>query len=1378
MLKRNKIKNRRGQIFIFSVILAVTGALISSYILLKYMYEPKNPDEFLGSYQSGIIDALADGDKTLLYVDQAAKMAVDSAFEEYINSNSPKRATSMDSSEEGITEEEISKQKNCGNYVYKLWNNEDTNCYPEDYNSKDFELSSLINNNLITFNYMKTDMKEPLYVNKILQQTIQYTYRYDPSVESTRIYGLTNDKYTIGIFRDEETKKNSEIQQYLDSKNTYSGNLIWPIKGDYPVISCFGFRGKVKAGAGIRASVNHGGIDIAAPLNTPVYAAAAGVIPVEPTFPAWGVVTIDHGNGLKTVYRHMNRVDVKQGDRVTQGQQIGLVGGRSGTKENIHNQNGDYNNYGPHLHFDLISSNIDPNTKYDGINAVVISRANERYVNPLCFMDPEEVSKIPIVTDSLACNSICYQEGDNFVFDKNRVKCTCSADDSFSKDSCAAKTDSDLEDSAPFKFCSVYKGVVANDVPCAKSSKADWEIVDVKLHSTSLKSDQTLKITMTIKNKGDVCVNVKQRIEFVTLDDSSDVTFIGEGGSTNVYKATDTVPYATSELSCTFTSDATLREEGEKAGKCILWSPNDNKPAKYTISTLSGVDYKDEVKEYKDNKFTFTVTKASTDSTNSGNNFVVSNIQLTPGEQATIDKTRENLEKLGVMDEISEQARDTGIPESIILATITLESVGENKEIDIPKTATSGNRAIGIKQVEGWQHYDKIASLCGKDYVAECEQYTKCDLTKAATETCSKDLADACKFTKFHDDPSCQIKVGVMILKKNFDSYGNNDAAYIKAVNSKRSDGTFICDNEEFRNKYLTYTEYQRALRAYNGFGCAPGLENYVERVMKYASGWGYRSEYVSIAKDEADKGILATYKIVPTFSVALDFDLTLFNKLRDFANQTILECGKENQDRKACVQKSITEFNDELSPLYGAKSTGVILSTTCDNSPKEAAIAKFVEELDNCAASSDTNCQCVITPSDEELEQAESIGEYTRFRYASEKGEKELYLDYNITKDNVLVSEKGYFTNSLYVKELPTYKDNEGNLIIGTTSSSKVCTPVKNRFRFCLKTNYKYTIYDPINENVESKSIVIPFALIIRNQIPPAPVTGISAENLEHAKDSVILKWDKNIETDVVKYNIYLANDKTVFERTTTNIKKSSVIIPLSSNENSYEEYKDINTINPTCKINTVDNVDYCTFEYTAKDKDDKDTIIELKSNVLYYLSQPKKFMYIINNTDTETIFTTGTETFIAITATDIDSNEISNADGSSYVLDQNLINITPQDNLEAGFTKIIKADVDEDNKILTVSWTPVTKYIDGTEITDTSNIVYSLYLFSSSSCSKDLYPVNQNNGLINKYTQSENMVDISNRMQGDYCIGISTNKTKEYPFVFLSSITIPEMP
>lgn len=74
----------------------------------------------------------------------------------------------------------------------------------------------------------------------------------------------------------------------------------------------------------------HYGFDIAAPIGTPIEAAGEGVVSLaEPDLHfEGGLVLIDHGQGLITMYLHMDRLDVTAGQHVRQGEIIGAVGAK------------------------------------------------------------------------------------------------------------------------------------------------------------------------------------------------------------------------------------------------------------------------------------------------------------------------------------------------------------------------------------------------------------------------------------------------------------------------------------------------------------------------------------------------------------------------------------------------------------------------------------------------------------------------------------------------------------------------------------------------------------------------------------------------------------------------------------------------------------------------------------------------------------------------------------------------------------------------------------------------------------------------------------------------------------------------------------------
>lgn len=72
----------------------------------------------------------------------------------------------------------------------------------------------------------------------------------------------------------------------------------------------------------------HYGVDIAAPVGTPVRAPAPGRVALaeKDLFYTGGTVMIDHGYGVTSVFSHLSRVDVSVGDEVAQGDLVGAIG--------------------------------------------------------------------------------------------------------------------------------------------------------------------------------------------------------------------------------------------------------------------------------------------------------------------------------------------------------------------------------------------------------------------------------------------------------------------------------------------------------------------------------------------------------------------------------------------------------------------------------------------------------------------------------------------------------------------------------------------------------------------------------------------------------------------------------------------------------------------------------------------------------------------------------------------------------------------------------------------------------------------------------------------------------------------------------------------
>lgn len=147
--------------------------------------------------------------------------------------------------------------------------------------------------------------------------------------------------------------KARQIMVTLDQMNTYriameKLPLAMPVTANFRYTSGFGRRwGRM-----------HEGIDMAGPVGTPIYTTGDGVVTFAGRMGAYGnLIKIRHELGTETRYAHLNRINVKVGQRVSAGERIGDMGntGRS---------------TGPHLHYEV--------------------RVNGRAVDPMSFIKAAE----------------------------------------------------------------------------------------------------------------------------------------------------------------------------------------------------------------------------------------------------------------------------------------------------------------------------------------------------------------------------------------------------------------------------------------------------------------------------------------------------------------------------------------------------------------------------------------------------------------------------------------------------------------------------------------------------------------------------------------------------------------------------------------------------------------------------------------------------------------------------------------------------------------------------------------------------------------------------------------------------------------------------
>ena len=131
----------------------------------------------------------------------------------------------------------------------------------------------------------------------------------------------------------------------ITPERLWRGRFIRPVGGEEPGLG-FGARRVING----QPRAPHTGVDYSAPTGAPVFAANAGQVALvaEYFFPG-RLVVLDHGLGLHTLYFHLDRVSVVEGQNVERGAIIGSVGATGRAT-------------GPHLHFgvQIGEARVDP----------------------------------------------------------------------------------------------------------------------------------------------------------------------------------------------------------------------------------------------------------------------------------------------------------------------------------------------------------------------------------------------------------------------------------------------------------------------------------------------------------------------------------------------------------------------------------------------------------------------------------------------------------------------------------------------------------------------------------------------------------------------------------------------------------------------------------------------------------------------------------------------------------------------------------------------------------------------------------------------------------------------------------------------------------
>lgn len=167
--------------------------------------------------------------------------------------------------------------------------------------------------------------------------------------EIQRVEGVPQETVEPNPEQDARIKREAELvaaARKADLPLDFSTQKFrWPLVG--PISGVYGSQ-RVYNGI---PKTPHFGLDIAMPVGTPVKAPVGGVVTLvhSDMFLSGGTLIIDHGHGLSSTFIHLSKILVKTGDKISQGQEIALVG-KTGRAS------------GPHLHWAMnwFDERVDP----------------------------------------------------------------------------------------------------------------------------------------------------------------------------------------------------------------------------------------------------------------------------------------------------------------------------------------------------------------------------------------------------------------------------------------------------------------------------------------------------------------------------------------------------------------------------------------------------------------------------------------------------------------------------------------------------------------------------------------------------------------------------------------------------------------------------------------------------------------------------------------------------------------------------------------------------------------------------------------------------------------------------------------------------------
>lgn len=205
----------------------------------------------------------------------------------------------------------------------------------------------------------ETKGQEVIY-QQLLEETVQEQAQVLQDINSLRDnlkfiqdkIAELGDKFNPDDFKSILDKDTTNVWDYINSNKDGEFMPKWPVSPSRGISAYFHDEAYRQA-----MGVPHQAVDIRALQSTPIHAPADGVVyKTRDNGYGYSYIILAHSGGFMTVYGHVSEIRVEEGQKIKQGQVIGLSGATPGTK------GAGLMTTGPHLHFEVLKGgkHVDP----------------------------------------------------------------------------------------------------------------------------------------------------------------------------------------------------------------------------------------------------------------------------------------------------------------------------------------------------------------------------------------------------------------------------------------------------------------------------------------------------------------------------------------------------------------------------------------------------------------------------------------------------------------------------------------------------------------------------------------------------------------------------------------------------------------------------------------------------------------------------------------------------------------------------------------------------------------------------------------------------------------------------------------------------------